>query len=610
MISTPIRRTYSSFRGVDFANDPSLVLLSRSPDALNVWKNYKDTQGSCIETRPGYRELANFMSKINGIYFYNDKALIHAGTNLFLWENFPDTPTGTILKNNMNDAKSSFVIFSDAERNQKLYILDGLNYLVYDGTTLKDVSNDNPYIPTTSISRSPRGGGEAYQDVNVLQPLRKNTFVADGTSVDYYLDVTDLSTVTVTDVKVNGTKKTTSDYTVRESTGDEKAVIVTFNTAPSAPTLSGVDNVEITFSKTIPGYIDRISKCTKMVVFDRRLFFTGNPDYPNAIFHSQLNTPNYVSDLAYYQDGTDESDIKALVVGNNILWVFKEPSQERDTIFYHTATTDSIGKVYPNFQGNVSTGCYSDAINYKDDIVFLSKTGLEGISSNDIASQQLLSHKSSLVDNKLVNENNFDLSMMTEWNGYLLILVNSHIYLGDIRQLYQSVNGYEYEWYYWNIENAQATILKEYKGNLYIGAEDGSIFIVEGTNDNGEIIESYWTTPMDNFGYGNKYKTTNKRGGVAKIKTVPNGRIKVAERTNKSSNYKFINEYVCGGIDFENLNFQNFTFATNIFSNKVYKIKEKKFIELQLKFYSDELNKSFGIYDSIIEAFVGGYVKR
>lgn len=596
MISTPIRRTYSSFRGVDFANDPSLVLLSRSPDALNVWKNYKDTQGSCIETRPGYRELANFMSKINGIYFYNDKALIHAGTNLFLWENFPDTPTGTILKNNMNDAKSSFVIF-----NEKLYIVDGANYLVYDGTTLKDVSSDNPYIPTTTISRSPSGGGEAYQDVNVLQPLRKNTFVADGTSTDYYLDTTEIDSIT--EVKVNDAVVT--NYTVNTTAGK-----VTFTTAPSAPTLSGTDNVEITFSKAVSGYIDRISKCTKMVVFDRRLFFTGNPDYPNAIFHSQLNTPNYVSDLAYYQDGTDESDIKALVVGNNILWVFKEPSQERDTIFYHTATTDSIGKVYPNFQGNVSTGCYSDAINYKDDIVFLSKTGLEGISSNDIASQQLLSHKSSLVDNKLVNENNFDLSMMTEWNGYLLILVNSHIYLGDIRQLYQSVNGYEYEWYYWNIENAQATILKEYKGNLYIGAEDGSIFIVDGTNDNGEIIESYWTTPMDNFEYGNKYKTTNKRGGVAKIKTIPNGKVKVAERTNKNTVDKFIKEYASGGFDFGNIDFENFEFSTDVTSNIVYKIKEKKWIELQLKFYSDELDKPFGIYDSIIETFVGGYVKR
>ena len=598
MRSTPIRRTYSSFRGVDFANDPSLVLLSRSPDALNVWKNYKDTQGSCIETRPGYRELANFMSKINGIYFYNDKALIHAGTNLFLWENFPDTPTGTILKNNMNDAKSSFVIF-----NEKLYIVDGANYLVYDGTTLKDVSSDNPYIPTTTISRSPSGGGEPYQDVNVLQTKRKNTFVADGTSTEYYLDTKGIDSVV--EVKVDGQIMSTSSYSVTESAGK-----VTFTTAPSAPTLSGVDNVKITFSKTIPGYIDRISKCTKMVVFDRRLFFTGNPDYPNAIFHSQLNTPNYVSDLAYYQDGTDESDIKALVVGNNILWVFKEPSQERDTIFYHTATTDSIGKVYPNFQGNVSTGCYSDAINYKDDIVFLSKTGLEGISSNDIASQQLLSHKSSLVDNKLVNENNFDLSMMTEWNGYLLILANSHIYLGDIRQLYQSVNGYEYEWYYWEIENAQATILKEYKGKLYIGAEDGSIFIVEGTNDNGEIIESYWTTPMDNFEYGNKYKTTNKRGGVAKIKTIPNGKVKVAERTNKVLVDKFIKEFASGGFDYSDIDYSNFAYTTSNTSNIVYKIKENKWIELQLKFYSDELDKPFGIYDSIIEAFVGGYVKR
>lgn len=596
MISTPIRRTYSNFRGVDFANDPSLVLLSRSPDALNVWKNYKDTQGSCIETRPGYRELANFMSKINGIYFYNDKALIHAGTNLFLWENFPDTPTETILKNNMNDAKSSFVIF-----NEKLYIVDGANYLVYDGTTLKDVSSDNPYIPTTTISRSPSGGGEPYQDVNVLQPLRKNTFVADGTSTDYYLDTTEIDSIT--EVKVNDAVVT--NYTVNATAGK-----VTFTTAPSAPTLSGTDNVEITFSKAVSGYIDRIAKCTKMVVFDRRLFFTGNPDYPNAIFHSQLNTPNYVSDLAYYQDGTDESDIKALVVGNNILWVFKEPSQERDTIFYHTATTDSIGKVYPNFQGNVSTGCYSDAINYKDDIVFLSKTGLEGISSNDIASQQLLSHKSSLVDNKLVNENNFDLSMMAEWNGYLLILANSHIYLGDIRQLYQSVNGYEYEWYYWELENAQATILKEYKGNLYIGAEDGSIFIVEGTNDNGETIESYWTTPMDNFGYGNKYKTTNKRGGVAKIKTIPNGKVKVAERTNKVLVDKFIKEFASGGFDYSDIDYSNFAYTTSNTSNIVYKIKEKKFVELQLKFYSDELDKPFGIYDAIIEAFEGGYVKR
>ena len=402
-MATTVKRAYTNFRGVDFANDPSLVDLSRSPDALNIWKNYADTQGSCIETRPGYVKIGDFGDNINGIYFYNNQAFIHSGTNLYLWSNFPSFPEEkTLLKDDMNNIRSSFVIFDD-----KLYILDGLNYLVYYDGTLKNVAEDNPVIPTTTISRKPAGGGEMYQDVNVLQSKRRNTFVGDGTSKDYYLDAQNI--VGVTEVRVNDA--ITTAYTVDKMLGK-----VSFTTAPSKPVLSN-DNVEIVFDTAVEGYVDRINKCTKIVTFDRRVFFTGNPDYPNAVFHSTLNTPSYVSDLAYYQDGTDESEIKAMVVGNNMLWVFKEPNQQNETIFYHTSTLELEGKVYPSYQGNVSTGSYTDAINYKDDIVFLSRNGLEGISSNDINSKQLLSHRSSLVDNKLINENNFNMAMMAEWNG-------------------------------------------------------------------------------------------------------------------------------------------------------------------------------------------------
>lgn len=594
MAGTSIKRTYSNFRGVDFANEAGIVNISRSPDALNVWKNYSDTQGSCIETRPGYVKLANFENEINGFYVYNGKAFIHSGTNLYLWTNFPDTPEEKeLLKNDMNNIRSSFVIFND-----RLYILDGKNYLVYD-TKLNEVRNDNTYIPTTTITRSPSGGGEEYEDINVLQSLRKNSFWADGTSTDYYLDANNIDEVT--EVMVNDVVVT--NYTVDKSLGKIK-----FATAPSKAITS--DNIIITFRKTIQGYADRIDKCTKMVTFDRRLFFTGNPDYPNALFHCELNNPSYISDLAYYQDGTDESAIKAIVVGNNILWVFKEPNQQNDTIFYHTATTDSTGKVYPNYQGNLSTGCYADAINYKDDIVFLSRNGLEGISSEDINSKQLLNHRSSLVDNRLINENNYNLSMMAEWEGYLLILVNHKVYLADMRQMFTGNLGYEYEWYLWNLENAKICYLKEYKGKLYIGAEDGSIFVFNGTNDNGETIVSYWTTPMDNFTYGNLNKTTNKRGGIAKIKTIPNGVIKVSEMTNKRQDEKYITKYSANGFDFSNVDFSNMSFVTNNNSYIVYKIKEKKFVELSLKFYSDELDKPFGIYSAILEAFVGGYVKK
>ena len=151
--------------------------------------------------------------------------------------------------------------------------------------------------------------------------------------------------------------------------------------------------------------------------------------------------------------------------------------------------------------------------------------------------------------------------------------------------------------------------LKEYKGNLYIGSKDGSIFIVEGTNDNGEIINSYWTTPMDSFGYSNVLKTTNKRGGVARIKTIPNGKIKISERTNKKDE-RFITSKSSTGFDFTNIDFNNFSFTTKNESYIVYKIKEKKWLNISMKFYSDELDKPFGLYSVVLEAFVGGYAKR
>ena len=602
MTATPIKRVYQNFRGVDFSSEPSVVDLSRSPDALNVWKNYGDTQGKCIETRPGYRFLHKCARtvdrKINGLFFLTDSVVIvHGGTHLYVWKNFPDESNIEERFIAINDARSSFVRFDG-----KVYMLDGKYYFeIEEGPDGEiNIRRDymNTYVPTTTISRKPNGGGEMYEDVNLLSKYRINTFLGDGTSTDYYLDAQLIDSVE--EVKVNDT--VVSNYTVNTTEGK-----ITFNSAPPEA-VSGVDNVYVKFAKTIEGYRDRIWNCTKMVVFDNRIFFSGNSNYKNVVFHSSLNNPKYVSDLDYYQDGTDESAIKDLVVGNNILWVLKEPNQQNETIFYHTPLDISgYGKVYPVQQGNVSTGCYACAINYSDDIVFLSRQGLEGITGN-INQEQLLTHRSSLIDSKLINSSNYAFSQMTEWQGYLLILSDGKIFLGDIRQLYQGVNGYEYEWYYWDL-NQNITLLREYRGNLYIGTNNGSIFVLGGTNDNGETINSYWTTPMDDFGYGNHLKTTNKRGGIAKIKTIPNGKIKIAESTNKRDE-RFITSKSANGFNYANIDYSNFAYTTKNDSYIVYKIKDKKFIDLSLKFYSDELNKPFGLFEAIIEAFVGGYVKR
>lgn len=605
-MATGIKRTYADFSGVDFLNEPTLVSITRSPDALNVWKNYRDAQGTCIETRPGYRKIAQIGNRINGIYIFSlTKALIHSGTVLYEWSNFPSEPTSETLKQlyaDMNNKRSKY-----NKLDSKLYINDGKNYLVYDGTILKKVK-DEAFVPRTTISRTAgnMGGGEILQDVNLLQPKRINSFVGDGTSKIFYLDAQNIDSTTVT-VTVDNKKQTeNSNFTVDRVNGK-----VTFNTAPSKPNLSGEDNVFITFSKTISGYEDRINKCTKALLFDNRMFFTGNPDFPNAVFHSELNNPAYISDLSYYEDGSSDSSITGMTVGNNVLWIFKNLDQNNANVFYHEPTLDlEHGKIYPTKQGNVSVGCYVDSTNFQDDIVYLSRYGLEGISTEKIDSKQAIAHRSFMVDVKMTNENNYKDAMMTEYQGYLLILVNGKIYLADSRQKYANLDSFGYEWFYWDFTDINPILLKEYNDKLYIGTDNGSIFILEGTNDNGKTIISYWTTPMDNFGYNNQLKTTNKRGGLAKIKTIPNGLIKIARRTDKSSEYKYTTRKSANGFSFESLDFRNFSFITTDKSYVLYKIKEKKLNELSLKFYSDEKDKPFGIFSSTIEAFVGGYIKK
>ena len=596
-----VKRTYADFAGVDFMNDSTFVLANRSPDALNVWKNYTDEQGGCIETRPGYKLLATIGSKILGLYVYNSgTAIVHSGNKLYKWNNFPNTPENaniTELFTGMSTTtKSVFNKFKD-----KLYINDGTNYLYYDGTTCASVSTI-AYIPTTTIGRSPSGGGEKYQDVNLMQTKRINSFLGDGSSKDFYLDTKPVDSIDK--VTVNGTVVSTG-FTANTTDGK-----VSFTTAPSSA-VDSVDNVQIEFTKEVSGYANRIKNCTRAVMWDNRMFFAGNSSYPNALFHSELNDPTYISDLSYYEDGASNSPIKDIVVGADVLWVFKYNDQNNANVFYHTKDIDDEqGKVYPVKQGNVSVGCFACATNYKDDILYLSQNGVEGIQTSELDSRQIIAHRSTMVDAKLINSNNYQLADFCEYSGYLLILCNGKVFLADGRQKFANNDSFEYEWYYWDLSGASPTLLKEYNGELYIGASDGKIYHLEGTNDANTVITSYWTTIMDNFGYDNKLKTTSKRGGVIKVKTIPNGLIKVARRNNKYMEYRYLTEKSLDGFDFYGLDFSNFSFTTTNQSYLVFKMKEKKVNEVSIKVYSDEKDKPFGLYSITLEAFVGSYIKK
>ncbi len=582
-ISDLITRKYGGFRGVDFSGND--VILSRSPDAINMWKNYEESE--CVETRPGMTLLNTFSSKILGLFFFNNNnikhVLLHIGTKLIKWNNFPNKPANlTELYSEMNVAESRSFVYENI-----LFIMDGINYLEYDGKTIKKVVGT---IPMTSYYKNPDGSTSidedtdidlVYQPVNCLTSLRKNAFFGDGKSKDFKLDAQELDDKVKYSVKAtidNEELAEDEDFSVNRETGT-----VTFNSIPAKDS-----EVIITYSKTNETHLNRILNCTLLCEFDNRIFFSGNPDYPNTIFHCELNDPRYVRDTAYYECGLDLAQIKAIIPGNNVIWVLKEINQNSSSVYYLTPTLDTeYNKIYPSTNGSISLGCMSTGINFNDDIVFFSNKGLEGISNSSLYSEQILQHRSSLVDSKMIFENKYQNVKLAEFKGYLMCLIDSHIYLADSRQKYlDSSNVIQYEWYYWELP-FNISYIKEYRQNLYLGNDSGELYILEGDTDNNLGINSCWTTPKDDFGYPSYTKTTNKRGNVADLKLMNNDNIK-------------IDTIVDGKIKEKSVLSDNKGYAP-------YRIKDKKFKDIQLKFSS---NKPFGIFSCTLQGFVAGYIKK
>ena len=467
-----ITRNYSNFRGVDFSNTE--VALYRSPDAINMWKDYKK-MGTSIETRPDIVLFKELKNTVYGLFFYTinqvDHMIIHCGVSLYDY-NMKTKELKVIKEKGMNIRKSQSFIYRNI-----LYIKDGLNYLQYDGETCKEVIG---YIPTTTIGKAPSGGGTTNQEVNLLTGVRENSFCADGESTEYVLDASELDAGYQEKVFINNVEKT-EGFTVDKVSGK-----VNFTTAPEKPLTDGQDNVVIRFSKTIPGNRDKINKCTILEVFDNRVFFSGNQDYPNTVFHTMLDEPKYCSDLDYYNEGADISPVRGMVAGNNALWVIKEPSQANTAIFYHNPTIDSeAGKVYPSEHSSISTGCIGAAINFNDDIVYFSNRGMEGI-SGDITTEQVISHRSSLVDSKLLQEENYKDMILVEYEGYLLVIIKDKIYLADSRAMFTNENHNEYEWFYWNID-IEPTCAVVYNGELWLGSKQGIFKIGKASENNKEI---------------------------------------------------------------------------------------------------------------------------
>ena len=630
------RTTYNNFRGVDFSGGE--VNDSRSPDALNMWKDYKNL-GKMIQTRPGLSQLMELDGDVYGLFFYEvnnvKHMIIHAGVKVYDYNMSTGTKT-CIKESGMKPARSVGFIF-----NNILFIKDGLNYYEYNGTTFKEVEG---YEPVIAIHKLIDGQTTMVQEANLLTDWVKEDYIPDGVKTDYYLSQKEIDNgLEVWDISGTTPTQITTGFTIDAVNG-----IVTFDTAPAE---SYMATIEFRYKKTSDGRTTA-DKCKLACVFDNRVFMSGNANKPNMLIWSGLNNPRYIGNTSYATLGTDESNVMALVPGNNALWSFKEPSHSNTTIFYsvpyevYDGKLEQYVKTYATSHSSISTGCKSTGINFNDDIVFLSEQGLEGISS-DITTEQVIAHRSSLVDSKMLREE--DNPVLIEWEGYLMICYGEHIYLADSRQRVQNNNHIEYEWFYWKfpipiesavvIDNilylgAATGYAKDANGYYFVTnaevntrASGGSVVVsywydkdnevlytydytehfdnvteeelleeyhyqeIEpaiytlGTKEFEESVRSYWTTKEDDLRYPQLLKTTNKKGFISNVEG------------------ETIDVYT----RLDNKEFELLKTLINTKGFVTTKLKRKKWKTIQFKYQSDN---PFGIYDTTFESYIGSYVKR
>jgi hypothetical protein len=422
----------------------------------------------------------------------------------------------------------------------------------------------------------------------MLTTFRKNSFRADSESTEYDLDAKSLTGDPIT-VWIDG-KERIDGYTVDRSEGR-----VTFETAPAKPD-GGDDNVIIQFGVSVN---NRHTPCNRILVFDNRLFYYGNPEFPNVFWHSEVNDPAYISDVGYYKEGSSNSKITGMAVQDGRLVVLKDA--DVGSVWVHTPSTDyDLGRVYPADESVITVPCIGAATAFRDDLVYLSPYGVEGITYPTYTkTERIVRHRSTLIDRKLHAENLSSVSV-AEWRGYLCLLFGDHMYLADSNATYRSDGAFEYEWFYWDGWENGARLFC-FGDELYLTTADGKIYSFDGADD----VECEWVTRAENGGTNAMYKTVKDKGAVLLCKKIPNSTFTISVETDVDREVDLCTVGM-GGFSFEALNFESLSFDNDDDNIIRIPLNRKKWKWLTLRFRS---KARFGINSCDYLYTVGNYIK-
>ena len=229
--------------------------LNENPDGdtniktgeLSEMRNFRITQDKHLQIRPGQKTILNLRAawdawaaeqapaqgstapKFCGAWqgALNGAEHIVAAFGGVLFDVGLGAGTATVI-GTCTEAQTTFFGFG-----KKVYLLNGHEYMSWDGDPEHIFTEVEGYIPTVYTAMTPNGAGTMLENVNRLTGKRKVKYSPDGSTAVFYLPEKDVDEV----VSVEGTDKTWTFDSVKDT--------VTFASAPD----KGVNTVVIVYRK-------------------------------------------------------------------------------------------------------------------------------------------------------------------------------------------------------------------------------------------------------------------------------------------------------------------------------------------------------------------------
>ena len=594
------------FLGLNENPDGDTKLKLGEASAIRNWKVTRDRN---LKRRPGFHTLVELGTgdtnrEIKAMWFGNvmGEEMGLAAANGKLWKFYANggyLTTPVELGSLNTNGSVSFFPFSNI-----VYILNGIEYNSYDGTSFGPVEG---YVPLIITSRTPDGSdGTLLEEVNKLTGKRRVWFSPDGEATVFQLPETGLTSIDAVIDNATG-QAYSGSYTKSTTNGT-----VTFSSAPAR----GINTIEISYTFST-NYRNDVSNMRYAELYlgqqDNAVFLYGNGT--NEAVYSSIDyngTPraDYFPDLNEMAVADANTPITSMIRHYSQLICFKSSSaysiQYGMVIdatglehwgFYVKPVNKRIGNAAPGqvqlVQNSPFTLFGNDLYEWVNTSRYSTALSIDERQAKRISDRIYATLETFDTKNCVCYDDN-DSQEYYIWDKGKALVYN---YPADAWYTYTSPGG------------LKVCCMCNIGEDTLCGMEDGTIRIISSRyfNDDGVAFESYWESGSIDFNkpFIRKFMSEVWVG----IKPQATSKVTVTIATDKKSEYteRVIDNSL---IDFWNINFADFSFLINRKPQiKKLKIKAKKFAFLKFILKSQEPDSSATVLLIDPKIRETGYVK-